>query len=251
MTLLQRVPGVVTVEVRSKEELASVVGLIIPGGESTVMAHVAQRWGLIPELQGFAQRGNPIWGTCAGMIFLAERAEGMKSGGQALVGGLDITVSRNFFGAQINSFETQLTTPECLTQFGGGSTFRALFIRAPAVMQTGESVQVLASYTLSPEEAAAQGGRSSVAVAVRSGVLLATAFHPELTTDLRWHQLFVEMVRAHASSSPAIALEHAVASLSLDSNSAQQQHQLGRAPNRPNDLPIFGITHLSVEAVPA
>lgn len=76
MTLLQRVPGVVTVEVRSKEELASCVGLIIPGGESTTMALVAQQWGLIPELQGFAQRGNPIWGTCAGMIFLAERAEG-------------------------------------------------------------------------------------------------------------------------------------------------------------------------------
>ncbi|GFH31365.1 uncharacterized protein HaLaN_30395, partial [Haematococcus lacustris] len=102
-----------------KEELQSVVGLIIPGGESTTQALVAQRWGLIPELQSFASAGRPIWGTCAGMIFLAERAEGQKKGGQALLGGLDITVSRNFFGAQINSFETQLSAPQELKSFGG------------------------------------------------------------------------------------------------------------------------------------
>jgi glutamine amidotransferase PdxT len=137
MALLQKIPGVDVVEVRTKEELESVAGLIIPGGESTTMALVAERWGLIPELQSFAKAGKPVWGTCAGMIFLAEAAEGelsrststgpgyeprrlqlgsnqrpgthrrrcsrtgQKKGGQALLGGLDITVSRNFFGAQV------------------------------------------------------------------------------------------------------------------------------------------------------
>jgi 5'-phosphate synthase pdxT subunit len=141
LALLQRVPGVECVEVRTKEELQGCAGLIIPGGESTTQALVAERWGLIPELQSFANGGRPIWGTCAGMIFLAERAEGgreqevdvdlqlsyapvhllyagQKKGGQALLGGLDITVSRNFFGAQINSFETMLPAPTELQALG-------------------------------------------------------------------------------------------------------------------------------------
>jgi putative intracellular protease/amidase len=84
MAMLQRVRGVEVVEVRSKEELESVQGLVIPGGESTTMALVAERWGLIPELQAFAQQAKPIWGTCAGMIFLAERAEGGRAGGHPL-----------------------------------------------------------------------------------------------------------------------------------------------------------------------
>ncbi len=152
MSLLQTLENVSVIEVRTKEELESVSGLIIPGGESTTMAHVAERWGLIPELRKFAAAGRPIWGTCAGMIFLAERAEGacvrawvtmcsrhiastihqgvawlsvslprsmfrpallalvagMKKGGQALLGGLDILVSRNFFGAQVLCARCQL-----------------------------------------------------------------------------------------------------------------------------------------------
>eukprot|EP00878_Enallax_costatus_P038081 GHUV01043229.1.p1 GENE.GHUV01043229.1~~GHUV01043229.1.p1 ORF type:complete len:214 (+),score=53.52 GHUV01043229.1:270-911(+) len=186
MALLQKIPGVQVVEVRTKEELCSVSGLIIPGGESTTMALIAEKWGLIPELQSFAKAGKPVWGTCAGMIFLAERAEGQKKGGQALLGGLDICVSRNFFGAQINSFETQLPAHPQLQQYGSDNTFRAVFIRAPAVVEAGPDVEVLAQYQLRPEEAAAQGGRESVAVAVRQGPLLATAFHPELTKDVRW-----------------------------------------------------------------
>ena len=90
MALLKLIPGVHVIEIRTKEELESVQGLVIPGGESTTMALVAERWGLIPELQAFHKQGKPIWGTCAGMIFLAERADGMKQGGQALLGGLDI-----------------------------------------------------------------------------------------------------------------------------------------------------------------
>lgn len=113
-------------------------------------------------------------------------AAGMKKGGQALLGGLDICVSRNFFGAQVNSFETQLPAHPELQQYGTDSTFRAVFIRAPAVVDAGPEVEVLAQYRLKPEEAAAQGGKESVAVAVRQGPLMATAFHPELTKDSRW-----------------------------------------------------------------
>ncbi|KXZ56706.1 hypothetical protein GPECTOR_1g636 [Gonium pectorale] len=194
-------------------------------GESTTMALVAERWGLIPELQSFAKAGKPVWGTCAGMIFLAEAAEGQKKGGQALLGGLDITVSRNFFGAQVNSFETRLPAPECVKGFGSTDDFRAVFIRAPAVLSTGPDVEVLAEYTLTPEEAA-QHGREKVIVGVRKGVLMATAFHPELTTDIRWHQAFVDMVRKH-SQTP-------------DKQPPPQYQNLGRLPNRPPDLPVYG-----------
>ncbi|KAG1660346.1 hypothetical protein FOA52_014399 [Chlamydomonas sp. UWO 241] len=238
MTLLRSVPGVTVLEVRTAEELHSCAGLIIPGGESTTMAHVAERWGLVPELRAFAAAGKPIWGTCAGMIFLADRADGMKQGGQTLVGGLDISVSRNFFGAQVNSFETQLSVPECFKPYGGEPTFRALFIRAPAVLSAGVGVHTLASYTLTAEEAAAQG-RASVAVAVRSGVLLATAFHPELTTDSRWHRLFVDMVRENykgGCESTGIA----IVSLVPDAYASVR--------NRPNDVPIYGKEFMKVEA---
>eukprot|EP00882_Tetradesmus_deserticola_P031042 GHRQ01035086.1.p1 GENE.GHRQ01035086.1~~GHRQ01035086.1.p1 ORF type:complete len:219 (+),score=82.92 GHRQ01035086.1:61-657(+) len=196
------------------------------------MALVAEKWGLIPELQGFANAGKPVWGTCAGMIFLAERAEGMKKGGQALLGGLDICVSRNFFGAQSNSFEAPLPAHQALTQYGGDDSFRAVFIRAPAVVDAGPQVEVLAEYQLRPEEAASQNGRSSVAVAVRQGPLLATAFHPELTKDLRWHQLFVDMVRQNKQDA-----DQAAAAAAL-----QQQQVRG---TRPADLPVYGQEFLS------
>lgn len=146
------------------------------------MANIAQRWGLIPELKSFAELGRPIWGTCAGLIFLADRASGepcllqmtgvylshgqektvildlqnkeksylpagQKEGGQALLGGLDCKVHRNFFGAQINSFETELPVPKALKAFESGPQgFRAMFIRAPAVLEAGPSVEVLSEY---------------------------------------------------------------------------------------------------------
>ncbi|KAL4446745.1 hypothetical protein ABPG77_007989 [Micractinium sp. CCAP 211/92] len=230
MTLLRRIPGVEPVEVRTKEELDSVAGLIIPGGESTTMALVAERWGLIPELRSFAASKRPIWGTCAGLIFLANRASGMKEGGQALLGGLDCMVQRNFFGAQINSFETQLPAPQCLPRSTDASdTFRAVFIRAPAITETGPGVEVLAQYKLTAEEAAAQG-HDSVVVAVRSGPLMATAFHPELTQDSRWHELFVQMVQQHAAD---------VAAAAAAAPAPDPFAKLGRAPNRPADLPFY------------
>lgn len=234
MSLLKMIPGVEVIEIRTKEELQSVQGLVIPGGESTTMALVAERWGLIPELQAFHKEGKPIWGTCAGMIFLAERADGMKQGGQALLGGLDIAVSRNFFGAQLNSFETPLPAPDCIKAYGGPDNFRAVFIRAPAVLEAGAGVEALARYTLSEDEKKAQG-KEEVIVAVKSGVLLATAFHPELTTDKRWHQLFVDMVRKHAGSLPAVAAP------------SVHPFSLGREPNRPLDLPVYAQRHMEVE----
>ncbi|KAI3434853.1 hypothetical protein D9Q98_002907 [Chlorella vulgaris] len=230
MTLLARIPGVQAVEVRTKAELESCAGLIIPGGESTTMALVAERWGLIPELQQFAAQERPIWGTCAGLIFLANRASGTKEGGQALLGGLDCTVQRNYFGAQINSFETLLPAPACLPRDSDpADTFRAVFIRAPAITETGSGVEVLAEYRLTKEEQAVQQ-RDSVVVAVRSGALMATAFHPELTQDSRWHELFVDMVRKHAAERAAAAAA---------APAPDPAAKLGRVPTRPADLPVY------------
>lgn len=166
------------VEVRTPEQLDGLDGLIIPGGESTTMGLVADRWGLVDPLRKWVADGKPIWGTCAGMILLAKRATGQKQGGQPLLGGLDVTVNRNYFGRQVDSFEAMLLVkgfdpPEC----------PGVFIRAPAITELGEDVEPLATLP------------GPVYVAVRQGPILATAFHPELTSDLRWHQLFLEMVR--------------------------------------------------------
>eukprot|EP01026_Neomeris_dumetosa_P007495 TRINITY_DN1230_c0_g2_i2.p2 TRINITY_DN1230_c0_g2~~TRINITY_DN1230_c0_g2_i2.p2 ORF type:complete len:244 (+),score=46.56 TRINITY_DN1230_c0_g2_i2:85-816(+) len=193
-TALSQIEGVQPVEVRSKEQLHSVHGLIIPGGESTTMVLVAQRWGLIPELQLFASQGKPIWGTCAGLILLAESASGTKKGGQALLGGLPCKVHRNLFGAQIASFECKLPMPGLLKKYGGDDVFRAVFIRAPGVLSVGEGVEVLAEYELQGEQKELVG-QEKVIVGLKYGVLMATAFHPELTADIRWHQFFVDIVK--------------------------------------------------------
>lgn len=173
--------GVQTVQVRKPEQLAGLDGLIIPGGESTAMGLVAERWGLVGTLKAWVRSGKPTWGTCAGMILLAARAIGQKDGGQPLIGGLDVTVNRNYFGRQNESFETFLQAPVL-----GDALIRAVFIRAPAVVEVGDGVDVLATVTGRGEE---------VVAAVRQGKILATAFHPELTDDPRWHAYFLEMVR--------------------------------------------------------
>jgi pyridoxal 5'-phosphate synthase pdxT subunit len=103
--------GVEAVEVRKAEQLDGLDGLIIPGGESTTMGLIAERWGLVEPLRRWVHSGQPTWGTCAGMILLAERATGQKQGGQPLLGGLEVTVNRNYFGRQTESFETLLTVP--------------------------------------------------------------------------------------------------------------------------------------------
>lgn len=178
--------GATAREVRKPEELAGLDGLIIPGGESTSMALIAERWGLVEPLKAWVGDGKPTWGTCAGMILLSDRATGQKQGGQALIGGLDVTVNRNYFGRQIDSFEADLTVPVL-----GETPVHAVFIRAPAITQAGVGVDVLAELEREDGE--------RIAVAVQSGPILATAFHPELTDDLRWHRHFLAMVAQRQS----------------------------------------------------
>jgi len=174
--------GATVVEVRKPDQLAGLDGLILPGGESTTMALIAERWGMVAPLRDWVRSGRPVWGTCAGMILLADWAIGQKEGGQTLLGGLHVTVNRNYFGRQTESFETELDAPVL-----GVAPIHAVFIRAPAIVEVGTDVQVLAKTA---------GHGEDVIVAVRQGPLLATAFHPELTPDLRWHSYFLGMVKA-------------------------------------------------------
>ncbi len=183
IAMLKRL-NVEAAEVRLARELDDLDGLIIPGGESTSMGLVAERWGLVEPLRRWVHGGKPTWGTCAGMILLAERATGQKLGGQALIGGLDVTVNRNYFGRQVDSFEADLDVPAL-----GDRPFHAVFIRAPAITSVAEDVETLSTVAALHDE------DHSVIAAVRKGPILATAFHPELTDDLRWHRYFVQMVK--------------------------------------------------------
>ncbi len=165
--------GAETTEVRLPAQLDELDALIIPGGESTTIGKLATTYGLIEPLQAFG-RVKPVWGTCAGMIFLAKDI-GIDR--QPILGLMDISVNRNAFGRQNESFEIDLVIPVV-----GDDPFRALFIRAPLVTTTGDGVEVLATL---------DDGRI---VAVQQDHLLATAFHPELTSDLRLHRYFLEKV---------------------------------------------------------
>ncbi|CAN6439382.1 unnamed protein product [Victoria cruziana] len=204
ITALNKI-GVKGVEIRKPEQLEHVRALIIPGGESTTMAKLAEYHNLFPALRSFIKSGKPVWGTCAGLIFLADRAVGQKLGGQELVGGLDCLVHRNFFGSQIQSFEAELPVPAIAEKEGGPPSFRGIFIRAPAILEAGPSVEVLADYPVpikqiakiasgSQTEQEQNNAEGKVIVAVKQGNLLATAFHPELTADTRWHSFFLKMV---------------------------------------------------------
>ncbi|CAM9098597.1 unnamed protein product [Discosporangium mesarthrocarpum] len=229
------------------------------GGESTAMALIGERWGLFPRLKRWIAEGRPVWGTCAGMILLSDHALMTKQGGQSLVGGLDVEVCRNYFGAQKSSFEIPLDTAALKPsgQSGGECSgksehYPAVFIRAPAILEVGPDVEVLCKVKAWPckkacdsmqaqlqqsekgigencsanttkqtaqlhrmraifrqQPPAALGKREreegnkeqeaaeapEVIVAVRKENLLATAFHPELTDDTRWHQYFLTMVK--------------------------------------------------------
>ncbi|CAL8161327.1 unnamed protein product [Prunus armeniaca] len=216
--------GVKGVEIRKPEQLETVASLIIPGGESTTMAKLAEYHNLFPALREFVKMGKPVWGTCAGLIFLANKATGQKIGGQELIGGLDCTVHRNFFGSQIQSFEAELAVPELASREGGPEVFRGVFIRAPAILDVGPEVQVMADYLVQSNEENT-GSEKKVIVAVRQRNLLATAFHPELTADTRWHSYFLKMATetGEEASSSIVAVG---ADLNLD-----QQPKI--------DLPIF------------
>ena len=189
IAMLKRL-NVEAVEVRLAQELDGLDGLIIPGGESTSMGLVAERWGLVEPLRRWVRGGKPTWGTCAGMILLAENATGQKLGGQALIGGLNVTVNRNYFGRQVDSFEANLDVPAL-----GDAPFHAVFIRAPAITEVAEGIETLATVASLGDET------ESVIAAVRNGPILATAFHPELTDDLRWHRYFVRVVTEYKSCS--------------------------------------------------
>ncbi|KAJ6823476.1 putative pyridoxal 5'-phosphate synthase subunit PDX2 [Iris pallida] len=205
LAALRRV-GVKGVEVRKPEQLDGVDALIIPGGESTTMAKLAHYHNLFPALRDFVNEGKPVWGTCAGLIFLANKAIGQKAGGQDFIGGLDCTVHRNFFGSQLQSFETEISVPKLAEVEGGAVSCRGVFIRAPAVLEAGSSVEVLADYPVSLDKLKSvlpdiegqedkTGTEAKVIVALRQGNILATAFHPELTSDTRWHTFFLKMVK--------------------------------------------------------
>jgi len=173
--------GAEPVPVRRPSELDSVDGLVIPGGESTTMAKLAVAFDLLEPLRNRIAGGMPAYGSCAGMILLADRVlDGVE--GQQTLGGLDVTVRRNAFGRQVDSFEETLA----LTGVPGGP-FHAVFIRAPWVESVGPDVEVLGTVEGGPA-----AGRI---VAVRQGGLLATSFHPELAGDARVHALFVEIVK--------------------------------------------------------
>ncbi|KAJ1723797.1 Senecionine N-oxygenase [Coemansia erecta] len=178
------------VEVRTKEELASVDALIIPGGESTSIALIAERCGILDDLREFA-RTKPTWGTCAGLILLSKQAIHTKKGGQQLLNALPVTVSRNQFGRQVDSFTIKLTTP-CLESISSEKAFEYVFIRAPAIVSVDDP-EVESLVSLPPGYGQTEASENGLLVAVKYRNMLGTSFHPELTSDNRWHQYFVRM----------------------------------------------------------
>jgi pyridoxal 5'-phosphate synthase pdxT subunit len=178
LAMLERA-GARAVKVRRPEELARVDGIVMPGGESTTMHKLARAFDLFEPLHDALAGGMPAFGTCAGMILLADRIEG-GTADQETFGGLDVVVRRNAFGRQVDSFEAELAVT------GFDAPFHALFIRAPWVEKVGHDVQIVATV--------AAGEAMGRIVAVRQAHLLATSFHPEITGDHRFHQLFVEQV---------------------------------------------------------
>jgi phosphoribosylaminoimidazole-succinocarboxamide synthase len=202
--LLSKFPHVTASLIKTTADLDGVDGIIIPGGESTVIGKQLAASDLGDKIRAFSQQEKkPIFGTCAGFILLADEitkttSTGIKSqkeGGQYVLGGMSVEIERNFFGRQINSFEAQVDS-----DILGVEPFHAVFIRAPAVMSVHGDAQVLASV----EHAGKQ-----IVVAVRQHNFLGTSFHPELTTDMRWHHYFVQMVRdsVHQMSPSAAVID--------------------------------------------
>lgn len=176
--------GVHAVPVRRERELGVVDGIVIPGGESSTIDKLLRAFELFEPLQKAIRDGLPAFGSCAGMILLADRVlDGIE--GQQTLGGLDVTVRRNAFGRQVDSFEAELAVEGV-----EGAPFHAVFIRAPWVESVGPQAQVLGTVSAGPA-----AGRI---VAVRQGRVIATSFHPEITDDDRVHRVFVEIVRENS-----------------------------------------------------
>lgn len=168
--------GAEGVPIKKVEQLEGIDGLIIPGGESTTIGKLMRKYEFMDAIRQFSAEGKPIFGTCAGLIVLAERIQGDEEAHLRL---MDITVARNAFGRQRESFETDLSVK------GIEETVRAVFIRAPLILEVGAGVEILSTY-------------KDEIVTARQGHLLAASYHPELTDDYRLHQYFVEMVRSRS-----------------------------------------------------
>lgn len=166
--------GVEVREVRQLKDMRGIDAMIIPGGESTTMGKLLVEWGMLDPLRERIEKGMPVYGSCAGLILLCREIE---NSAQPRLGVLDATVRRNAFGRQVDSFETDLEIPEL-----GPMPLQAVFIRAPVLIGVGPKVQVLAQV-------------KGQAVAVRQDNVLATSFHPELTSDTRLHRYFLEMCK--------------------------------------------------------
>ena len=174
LAMLRRL-GVEAVEVRLPDQMERLDGIILPGGESTTIGALMVEYGLLGPLRRRLQAGLPAYGTCAGMILLASDLGGAR---QPILGVMDIAVRRNAFGSQLDSFEQDLAVADL-----EGGTFRAVFIRAPAIERLGAGVESLARLG------------DGTPVAARQGRLLASAFHPELGGDLRIHRMFADLCR--------------------------------------------------------
>jgi pyridoxal 5'-phosphate synthase pdxT subunit len=170
--------GAEGVPIKKVEQLDGIDGLIIPGGESTTIGKLMRKYDFMDAIRQFSAQGKPIFGTCAGLIVLAERIQGDEEAHLKL---MDITVARNAFGRQRESFETDLPVK------GIEEPVRAVFIRAPLILEVGAGVEVLSTY-------------KDEIVTARQGHLLAASYHPELTDDYRLHQYFVEMVRSRSTA---------------------------------------------------
>ena len=169
--------GVEPVEVRQVSDLDGIEGLIVPGGESTTISKLMAAYGLLPKIRERARAGMPVLGTCAGMIVMAREATDLP---YETLGLMDISVERNAFGRQVDSFETDV-------QFAGVGRLHAVFIRAPLIQSIGPDVEVLSRLP------------DGTIVGARQGSLVVIAFHPELTSDLRVHRYFLDLVNADAS----------------------------------------------------
>ncbi|HEX9998633.1 MAG TPA: pyridoxal 5'-phosphate synthase glutaminase subunit PdxT [Abditibacterium sp.] len=168
--------------VRRPQDLEAIDGLLIPGGESTVMSRLCERYDLLEPLRAKIGAGMPTFGTCAGLIFLAREIGGASLNfPQTTLGMLDVRVERNAYGAQIDSFETDLSVAEI------GENVRAVFIRAPRIAQVGANVEILAKHENAP-------------VLVRQGTIIALSFHPEIAGENRIHQMWIETVQAAQNS---------------------------------------------------
>lgn len=174
-------PNTEVVIIKRVEQLNDLDGLVFPGGESTTMRRLVNKYGFFQPLRDFAEAGKPIFGTCAGLILMAERIEGSDEEGHLQL--MDMKVERNAFGRQRESFETTLVVDQV------ADDVEAVFIRAPLISETGESIDILAEY-------------EGEIVAAKQDHLLACSFHPELTDDSRLHQFFVKMVKEAKETRP-------------------------------------------------